>query len=329
MPHGKQQVVLFALILPFFAVVASTPVATREAVEAIYHQQYCRAAELLEQSPDTLEAGFWQACLLQLLIYDSGNSTLVDSFYQLSDRVARYCLTAIRMSPADVEPSLYLGLVELNRANMLSWQQQKLAGMRAMLRAARYFDRAGRILPGDVRVLFGRGTIEYFRACANRYVLGLRLFGSRDRAYRMLQEVECSDALLQPAAAFMLGFMYKEDRQFDSSFACCNRLLQRYPGNRAARRLLRDALLAAGQPESALTVARGIGEELERFWPENRYGLTENWLKMSKAYFQLQQYDSVVYYADRVISWEWLQDEVPWLRNYVREARQLKRRTAR
>lgn len=328
MPPGRLPAVLVPLVLQVLAVAAPSAV-IHEAVEAMYQQNYRRAAEILEQSPRTPESGFWQTCLLQLFIYDSGDGSLIDSFYRLSDQVGRRCLAAARTSPADAEPLLYQGLVELNRANMLGWRQQRLDGLRALLRASRYFSRAARISPADTRVRFGQGVVEYFRACANRYALGLQLFGSRSRAFHMLQEVEKSDALLRSAAGFMLGFMYKEDGQYDSSVACCRRLLRRYPGNRVARRLLRDALLAAGRPESALAVARMLSEELTAVWPDNHYGQAENWLKMSEAHHLLNHQDSLTYYADLVILREPLQNEVPWLRNYVREARRLKQRIGR
>ncbi|MEO0074222.1 MAG: hypothetical protein ABIK43_06150, partial [candidate division WOR-3 bacterium] len=218
-----------------------------EAVEAMYRQDYLRASMFLDQCfNDTPETWFWRACLLQLLIYDSGDGTLVDSFYRLTDRAARRCLLSAQAFPAEIEPLLYWGLVELNRANMLGWQQRRFDGLRAMLRADQYFGQAARISPNDIAVRFGQGVVEYFRACASRYVFGLQLFGSRSRAYQALRKVEQSDVLLRAAAGFMLAFMYKEDRQFDSSLAFCHRLLQNYPSNRAARRLLRDALLAAG-----------------------------------------------------------------------------------
>lgn len=317
------------LLLPARAA-ASEPVELRAVVDAAYTQDYRLASELLDRLPDDAPGTlFWRAGLLQLLIYDSGNKALVDSFHRLSDSAAARCRVGIRADSRDARAYLYLGLTELNRASMLSWEQQKLRAFTTMLRVTPSLGRARRLAPEMSEASFGLGVVEYFKSCANRYALGLRLFGSRERAYGLLRQVESGDAALQPMAVFMLGFMYKEDRQYDSAGVCCRRLLERYPGNRSTARLLRDVLLKAGRAGEALEVALDLWRDIDTVWPTNYYGLAENWLKMAEAYELLGRTEQAAGCADLVIAWEPWQDDVPWLRNYVREAKQLRARVWR
>lgn len=302
----------------------------RAAMRATYRQQYDSAAAMMVRlEPGSPSACYWQACLTQMLIYDSGNSSLVDSFYRMTDATARVCREASRRDPEDPLPYFYLGIAELNRANLQSWQQRKLAAFRTLLRVTPNLSRARRLDGEMVDALFGLGVVEYFKASANRYVFGLKLFGSRTRAYDLLWEVQQRGRLLQPTAEFMLGFMMKEDRDFEGAVACCQRMLNAYPESRSARRLLRDIYLDMGDYDRALDVGHYLERDIREAWPENYYGMAENWLKLATAYELVGDRKWAKYYADLIISYEPWQDQIPWLPNYVREARALKLRLCR
>lgn len=295
-----------------------------------YLQNY-QAAEtqllrLIEQDKNDPAGLFWEACLLQMLIYDSGNVGLLDSFYRMSDRVVALCRKRLEHSADDSRTLLYWGLAELNRANCLSWQNRKLSAFMTMLKVPGIFHQA---LVRDRELtdaLFGLGVIEYFKANADRYFFGLGLIGSRERAYALIQEVERKGILTTPMAAFLLGFMMKEDKLYAGSVKWCKKLLNRYPDNRAVRRLLRDVYLAMGSCEQSLKIARGLEHDIQNAFPDNLYGQSENWLKMAYAWEKLSQPESVCVYSERIIARERFQDRVPWLRNYVREAKELKKR---
>jgi hypothetical protein len=299
-------------------------------MHATYGQNYDSAAALIERLPhDSPDYRYWRACLVQMLIYDSGNSALLDSFYRLTDAAVQCCREAARRNPKDPMPSFYLGIAELNRANLQSWQQRKLAAFGTLLKVTPNLSRARRLEPGMTDALFGLGVVEYFKSTANRYVLGLRLFGSRRRAYDLLWQVERNGTLLRPTAEFMLGFMMKEDRDYEGAVASCLRMLEEYPGSRSARRLLRDVYLDMGEYEKALGIGHGLEQDIYATWPRNFYGMNENWLKLAVTYERAGDRRWADYYADLIISYEPWQCQVPWLPNYVREAKALKRRLAR
>lgn len=294
-----------------------------------YQEAQQRVSGLICQDKDDPAGLFWQACLLQMLIYDSGNAGLLDSFYRTSDRVVALCRKRLESSPHDARAWLYWGLTELNRANCLSWQNRKFSAFMTMLKVPGRLHRALELEPNLADARFGLGVIEYFKATADRYCFGLGLIGSRARAYELVQEAQRRGVLMTPMAEFLLGFMMKEDKLYTGAVKCCERLLARYPGNRAARRLLRDVYLDMNRCQDAIVVARGLEADIRKQFPDNRYGLAENWLKMAYAWEKLNQPDSVRVYSERIIAWEGFQNRVPWLRNYVREAKGLKERAQR
>lgn len=294
-----------------------------------YNQDYRAAVEKMEalMSADDGPTGlFWRACLLQLLLYDSGDPALVDSFYRATDRAVGKCRQSLRTNPDDKWALLYLGMAELNRANCLSWQQRKLPAFRTMLSVPSTLGRVQRLDPELVDAEFGLGVIEYFKAAADRYLFGLGLIGSRERAYARVRRAQQGSGMLQPMAEFLLGFMMKEDRLYEGAAGCCYRLLAKYPGNRSARRLLRDIRLEQGQYRQALEVATGLETDIARAFPDNRYGLAENRLKMAQAWEKLGRRDSALLRADQIIAWEKYQNSTPWLACYVKDAKRLKAR---
>ena len=298
-----------------------------------YQQNYTAAAEWVQkicQQPGGEIAGlFWQSCLIQLLIYDSGNTALVDSFYRTGERVMQICARRLKANPADARAHLYLGLTLLNRANLLSWQNKKLNAFLTMLKVPSHLEKALALDPELYDALFGLAVVEYFKATADRYCLGLGLLGSRQRAYEMMESARKNARLLQPMAEFMLGFMYKEDQHYEAAIKTCQQLLSRYPDNRAARRLLRDIYLKMGNFQQVICLCRELDADIRANFPNNRYCRAENYLKMAYAWEGIGRVDSADAYADRIISWEKYCGSVPWLGNYVREAKWLKSRPRR
>jgi hypothetical protein len=300
------------------------------AVRAGYDQDYHRAVEMLERVPATGDAApaaaFWRAAMVQLLLYDSGDPALADSFYRLSDRAVCAAKARIAAEPDSPAANVFLGMTQLNRANLQAWQQQQWQALRTMLGVERFFRRAYELDSALADARLGLGIIEYFRATVDRYLFGLRLFGSRDRAYRLLEGALVADARLRDAGDFVLAYMRKEDGEYDFAVEHCLAVLGRHPGNRTALRMLRDIRLEAGEHWLVLVLGRQIEASIRSAFPCNRYGLAENRLAMAKAWAGLGEPDSATALCDSIIAWEPAQDSVPWLRNYVADARSVKRR---
>ncbi len=291
-----------------------------------YRQQYdsaqaVTARQIARDSTDP--AGFcWHASVLQLRIYDSGLGWLADSFLRTSDRAVALCRRRLVIDPGDGVAHFYYGMTQLNRASFLGWQQKTMPAFNALFEVTPHLNAALADDPGLKDARLGLGMVEYFKASSDRYLLGLTLFGSREKAYQAVRSVADGDGLLAPAAEMMLAYMLKEDCRCDSAVAYCRRLLASYPGNRTAKRLMRDAYFKAGRFDLAVQVGAEIDSALAQTFTDNKYAQAENWTVCGKAYARLGQKAEARARFAKVLAWERHQKQVPWLASYVREAKQ-------
>jgi tetratricopeptide (TPR) repeat protein len=166
--------------------------------------------------------------------------------------------------------------------------------------------------------------VEYFRALSSRYTLGFSVLGSRRSARQMVLRAVNGQGLFATAARFSLAFMMKEDREHAQAESVCQSLLRDYPDNRSALRTMRDNYLKAGRFAETIKVGRTVDRLIRASFPNNLYGLSENWTVTAKAWQGLAVPDSAKKYADSVLAHEPLADEVPWLKTYLREARTIR-----
>jgi len=295
-----------------------------------YRQQYDSALALTSAAiarNRSDPAGYcWQAAILQLLINDSGRGGLADSFFALSDRAVALCRQRLANDPDDGQAHLYFGMTQLNRASFLGWQQKTLPAFRVFLGVAPHLDAALASDSSLTDARLGLGMIEYFKAVSNRYTLGLRLFGSRTKAYAAIKPLADGHGPLKAAAELMVAYMLKEDCEYDAALRYCRQMLLAYPGNRSTLRLMRDALLKAKRYAAAVQVGAEIDSALPKVFPDNKYGMAENWMVCGKAYAQMGKKEEARARFDRVIAWESYQADVPWLAHYVHEAKQWRKK---
>jgi tetratricopeptide (TPR) repeat protein len=291
-----------------------------------YRQQYDSAlaitSDAIARDSSDPAAYYWHAAALQLLINDSGRGELADSFYALSDRAVKLCRQRLARNPDDVPGHLYLGLTELNRANFLGWQRRSMAAFRVFLGVAPHLSAALQRDSTLADAQLGLGMIEYYKVASDRYALGLRLMGSRMKAYAAVRPLADGNGPVKPAALMWMAYMLREDGDYDSAVSCCRRLLTVYPGNRSGLRLMRDVLFKAGRYAAAVQVGAEIDSLIPAAFPDNKYGMAENWIVCGKAYALMGQQEPARQRLGRVIAWEPYQDHVPWLPHYVREAKQ-------
>ncbi len=295
-----------------------------------YRQQYdsalaITAAAIARDSTDP--AGYyWQAAVLQLLINDSGRGALADSFFALSDRAIALCRQRLARDPDDAQAHLIYGMTQMNRASFLGWQQQSLSAFRASLSVAPHLHAALARDSSLDEARLGLGMMDYFMAMSSRYTLGLRIAGSRKKAYAAIRPLADGNGELKAPAQMMIAYMLKEDGDYDAALGHCRRLLATYPGNRGTLRFMRDALFQAGRHTEAVQVGAGLDSVLPKAFADNKYCMAENWIVCGKAYAQMGQKEEARKRFDRVIAWEPYQADVPWLAHYVREAKQWRKK---
>ena len=295
-----------------------------------YRQQYDSALAITSAAiagdPSDAAGYYWQAGIIQLLIYDSGRGGLADSFFGLSDRAVALCRQRLDQDPGDAQAHFYYGMTQLNRASFLGWQQRPLPAFKVLLGVAPHLNAALARDSSLTDARLGLGMIEYFKASSDRYTMGLRLLGSRKKAYAAIRPVADGEGLLKPAAEVMIAYMLKEDGDCEAAIGYSRRLLAAYPGNRSARRLTRDALFKSGQYAASVRVGAELDSAIPRAFPDDKYSIAENWVVCGKAYALMGKKEEARVRFDRVIAWEQYQDDVPWLPRYVREAKQWRKK---
>ncbi|MFO7675373.1 MAG: tetratricopeptide repeat protein [bacterium] len=305
----------------------------RRAVALGYDQQYDSAWQVIHRVPaaDSLAplVAFWRAALVQMLLYDSGDPALVDSFYRTSERAVEVCRARLRQCPDDAHAHMFEGLIRLNRANTLGWQRDYLRAFLALGSSSRSLSRAVGLDPGLHDAWFGMGAVEYFRSVADRYVGGIGIFGSRSKAHHYIARARAGPGWLGNARAFVLAYIQRDEGDPAAAVATCREVLAAHPGNRTGLKLLRDSHLSAGQYREALALVQVIDSSIRRDFPRNRYGLAENRLVAMKAWDGLARRDSALHCAGQIVAWERYERETPWLASYVAEARRYRRRWTR
>lgn len=302
-------------------------------VDACYRQEYETARALLDKvlgaDSTDLAGNYWLASLLQAILYDSGDKGLLDSFYAVSARSEQLCRHRLAVNTGDRDPHFYLSMTRLSRANVQSWEQKRSAAMKTILGVQDEARAALKADSGFVDAYFPLGMAEYFRTKGNRYLLGLEILGSRKKAYEWVSRAARGHGLCRLSARASLAWMFGQDKEYEQAIDRSLTLLKEYPGNRGMMRTLRDIYFHNGDYRSAVNLGREVERSICTAFPDNRYGLAENWIVLAKSWEGVGQRDSARVSANRVVAWEKHQDEVPWLRAYVKEARGLLRRLER
>lgn len=291
-----------------------------------YRQQYDSAfaitsAAITRDSTDP--AGYyWQAAILQLLINDSGRGALADSFHALSDRAVALSKKRLARDPDDAQAHLYFGMTQMNRASFLGWQQQSLSAVRASFGVASHLNAALARDSSLDEARLGLGMLDFLMAMSSRYTLGLRIVGSRKRAFAAVKPLADGNGPVKSAAQQAMAYMLKQDGDYAASLGYCRQLLATYPGNRTVLRLMRDALFEAGRNAEAVRVGAELDIIFPRAFTDNKYSLAENWIVCAKAYTRMGQKEEARKRFIRIIAWEPYQADVPYLAHYVRESKQ-------
>ncbi len=307
-----------------------SPADVTRARDFSYRQQYDSALTITSAAiagdPSDAAGYYWQAGIIQLLIYDSGRGGLADSFFALSDRAVALCQQRFDRDPGDAQAHFCYGMTQLNRASFLGWQQRPLPAFKVLLGVAPHLNAALARDSSLTDARLGLGMIEYFKAASTRYTLGLRLLGSREKAYALIRPQADGGGVLAPAAQVMIAYMLKEDGKYEAALGYCRRLLAVYPSNRSARRMMRDALFKAGRYDAAVQVGAELDSAILRVFPDDKYCIAENWVVCGKAYALMGKKEEARVRFDHVVAWECYQADVPWLPNYVREAKQWRKK---
>ncbi len=302
-----------------------------EALEHAYQQDYDAANGVLERLadgyPDNPAADFFRGAYWQLYMFDHGTDSLEPVFLDCMAQ-ARNKAEALIASDAEAEPRarLYLGATYVYEAIYFGWKGDYWQTLRRGLKAPPDLQSAYQQDSTLTDACLGLGVSEYFHYAAGRYLVGLSLFGSLDRAVRLVRQAGDGDGYFAVTARYTLAWALTQEKRFDEARELLDSLLAAYPGNRMFRKQLRDTYLAEKNYAASIKIAGDLDQELRELQPDNLAGIAENDLILARGLFRSDDKESARAWCDSVTKLEPCQDSGVRLADYVKEARALRKR---
>jgi tetratricopeptide (TPR) repeat protein len=302
-----------------------------EALGHAYRQEYDAAYELMSrlssEYPDNPAGDFFTGAYWQLYMFDHGTDSLEPVFLDCMAQ-ARNKAGALIASDAEAEARahLYLGATYVYEAIYFGWKGDYWQTLRRGLKAPPELDAAYRADSTLDDACLGLGVSEYFHFAAGRYLVGLSLFGSRDKAFKLVRQAAAGDGYFAVTARYTLAWMLTQEKQFDEALGLLDSLLAAYPGNRQFRKQLRDTYSAQKDCAASIRVAEDIDQELRELQPDNFAGIAENDLSLAKSLKRFGDNPAAGAWCDSIIALEPNQDSGVRLTDYVKEARALRKR---
>jgi tetratricopeptide (TPR) repeat protein len=302
-----------------------------EALGSAYRQDYAAAREVLDslagEYPDNPAADFFLGAYWQLYMFDHGTDSLEPAFLDCMAQARAKAENAIA-SDADAEPRahLYLGATYVYEAIYFGWKGDYWQALRRGLKASPELDVAYRADSTLDDACLGLGVSEYFHYAAGRYLVGLSLFGSLDKAIKLGRQAADGDGYLAVTARYTLAWMLTQEKHFSAANRLLDSLLAEYPGNRLFREQFRDTYLAEKDYASSISTALDLAQEFRELLPYNYAGIALNDLSLAKSLSRLDDNEAAAAWCDSVISLEPHQKSAVRLTDYVKEARALSKR---
>ena len=289
-----------------------------------YEDAHVALDRLISEEPDNPAGYFFKGALWQLYMYDMGTDSLEYDFLW-SMRYAQEKAVAVLKDGENARAHLYLGATYAYRAIYYGWMGRYWDTYRWGVRVESEMARAYALDSSLTDACLALGVSEYFRHIAGRYLTGLGVFGSYRRGVRLVNRAAEGGGYFAVTASYALAWIMWNEKHGKEARALLGDLLAEYPGNRLFRRMLRDACFAERAYADALEIGIELDAELTVAQPDNTQVLTENCLVLAKSYLGIGDRVSAAVCCDRIIACEGRQDRVVNLKNYVREARAMRR----
>lgn len=300
-----------------------------EALGHAYRQEYDAAGELLarvaQDYPENPAADFFQGACWQLYMFDHGTDSLEPVFLACMER-SRGKARAILAQEENARAHLYLGATRVYEGVYFGWKGDYWRTLRLGLKAPPELSLA---LQQDSTLddaCLGLGLSEYLHHIAGRYLTGLSLFGSRDKAFRLVRRAAEGSGYFAVTARYTLAWIMTQEKRFDQAYQLLDGLCTEYPENRMFRKQARDTYYADKDYQAAVCVGEELGREMLELQPDNWDCRAENYLMLVRNYTGLGDLEAARQSCDSIVSFDPHSTDGVRLDDYVREARALKRK---
>jgi len=230
---------------------------------------------LTKDYPDLPEGYFFQSLLLQFIMLDNFSDLYKGKYYELIKKT-------INLAKKN-NSFFYLGSAYLYWALFEGWRKNYWQAFILGKELPKYFEKVLATDEGLADCYLGIGLYEYFKTKANKYLLGLKIFGDKKKALNFLYKATREAKLLRITSQYAYAWVLIEEKRFKEAESILKNLINLYPANKVFLRLLRDLYFKKGDYRTCLEIAEKLKNLEER-------KILENELIMGKAYFYLKDF---------------------------------------
>jgi tetratricopeptide (TPR) repeat protein len=236
--------------------------------------------------PDLPEGYFFQGLLLQFIMLDNFSDLYKEKYYELIKKT----ITLAKKNNS----FFYLGSAYLYWALFEGWRKNYWQSYILGKKLPNYFQKALANKENLTDCYLGLGLYEYFKTKANKYLLGLKIFGNKEKGLNFLYQAAKEAKILRITSQYAYAWVLIEEKRFAEAESILKNLITSYPFNKVFLRLLRDLYFKKGDYQTCLQIAEKL-QDLEK------RKVLENELLMGKAYFYLKDFKKAKEHFDYII----------------------------
>lgn len=260
----------------------------KDGLEYAYQGDYPSALDcfrhLRELYPSNPAGYFFEAALWQVWMLDNSSAEKEPIFYALIDSTI-WRAESIIEKRADPWAYFYLGAAYIYRATYEGWRRRYLRSLVDGVRGQRLLARALSLDPTLYDVYLGIGAYEYFRARANRYTLGIPIFGDPENGIEKMRLCAERGRYFAVTAQHALAWALTTEGRPEEALPYTSSLLECYPQNLTFRWQLVEIRLAQSEWDEAIRLSRELEAQFASNSPPNYGNLAQAKLKLAKAYY--------------------------------------------
>lgn len=251
----------------------------KEGLNYAYHLDFKKAESsfyhLTKIYPDLPDGYFFQSLLLQSIMLDNFADFYKKKYYQLIRKT-------INLAKKN-NSFFYLGSAYLYWALFEGWRKNYWKTYILGKEVPKYFQKALTVDESLADCYLGIGLYEYFKSKANKYLLGLKIFGDKEKGIKFLSLAANGSKILRLTSQYVYAWVLMEERRFKEAESIIKNLITLYPNNKIFLRLLRDCYFKKGDYSECLKIAKKL-QNLEK------RKILENELIIGKAYLYLKDF---------------------------------------
>jgi tetratricopeptide (TPR) repeat protein len=295
-------------------------------LEYSYQGDYLNALKhfqrLIELYPSNPAGHFFKAAVWQVYMFDSASADKEMAFYAEIDS-AIACANSILEEGSDPWAYFYLGAAYCYRATYEGWRRRYLRSLADGLKGQRFLPLALSLDSTLCDAYLGLGTYEYFRARANRYTLGIPIFGNPEAGISKMRRCAEHGRYFAVTAQHALAWALTQEGRPEEALPYTTALLERYPKNLTFRWQLIDIRLAQERWDETIQLAKELEAEFSSGSPPNYGNLAHAKLKSAQAYLEKEEWEACARVSMEILKYSPYKDQYVHLSDCLKEADKL------